>query len=703
MPDDKNIADLLTPEAQAAAKGESVSGNVVIRPKAEQKDVLDAKPEAQKMDGFDKEEWKKMSVWQRLKWGLFYKKSPAKKQEKKEEKKEAPSATPPVAKAELKPDMSKQEKSDELKNLKAVEKVYYEGMATLRDMIAPASMEVQSNHFKIGDTYTRSFFVYAYPRFIEANWLAPLINLDATIDISMFVLPQRSDHMLKVLRNKVAQMHSSMRINAEKGKVRDPALETALQDAEELRDQLQRGEEKFFHLGLYLTLSTKTLEQLDKMTTEIETILGGKLVLTKRANLQQEHGFTSTLPLALDEIQITRNMNTSPLSTTFPFSSSELTSDKGILYGLNRHNDSLIIFDRFSLENANSVVFAKSGAGKSYAVKLEILRLMMMGVDVLVIDPEKEYKDLCETVGGSFVNISLNSMERINPFDLPMGVKDDDTRPGDLLRSAIINLHGLFSLMMGRMSPEEEAIMDKALLDCYALKGITMDTENPGEFDVPTMQDLYDVLSTVQGAQSLATRLQKFTTGTYAGIFNQPTNVDLQSGMVVFNIRDLEDELRPIATYIVLNYIWNKVRSSLKKRILVVDEAWVMMQHEDSAKFLYGLVKRARKYWLGVTTITQDVDDFIGSKYGKPIITNSSMQLLLKQAPSAVEGLGDIFNLTEGEKYMLLNSAVGQGLFFAGNKHVACQIIASYSEDQVITTDPEEILKREDNVTYDEE
>lgn len=696
MPDDKNIADLLTPSAQSLAQnqGSSPVGNVVIRPK----DTVSTQAETPPIAAVPEA---KLSIGQKLMQGLFGKK-----------KLSAPVSQTAVTSADLKlvaqatiePKMTKQEKLNEIDQLKSAEKTYYEGMATIRDMIAPSSVEINANFVKMGDMYTRSFFVYAYPRFIEANWLSPLINLDVTIDMSLFVFPSQSDEMLKVLRNKVAQMHSTIRINEEKGKVRDPSIETALQDAEELRDKLQRGEERFFQLGLYLTIYAKDIEKLDKISIEIESILGGKMVLTKRANLQMEHGFISTLPLALDELQIIRNMNTSPLSTTFPFTSSELTSDKGILYGLNRHNDSLIIFDRFSLENANSVVFAKSGAGKSYAVKLEILRLMMMGVDVVVIDPEKEYKELCETVGGSFINISLNSVERLNPFDLPLKMKDDDVRPGDLLRSAIINLHGLFNLMLGTLKPEEEALMDKALLDCYALKGITLETEDPGQFAVPTMGELYDVLSTMKGAESLATRLQKYTTGSFAGIFNQPTNVDLQSGMVVFNIRDLEEELRPIAMYIVLNYIWNKVRSSLKKRILVVDEAWVMMQSNDeSARFLYGLVKRARKYWLGVTTITQDVEDFVNSKYGKPIITNSSMQLLLKQAPSAVDGLGKIFNLTEGEKYMLLNSGVGQGLFFAGNKHVACQIIASYSEDQVITTNPEEISKKqEDGLKYEE-
>lgn len=418
--------------------------------------------------------------------------------------------------------------------------------------------------------------------------------------------------------------------------------------------------------------------------------------MTKRAQLQAEHGLNSTLPMCLDEIYAIRNMNTGPLSTTFPFTSSDLTSDKGILYGINRHNDSLIIFDRFALENANSVVFAKSGAGKSYGVKLEMLRLMMMGTDVIVIDPENEYEDLANTVGGTYLRLSLNSDRRINPFDLPKPVEGDDVQAGDLLRSNIITLHGLMKLMLGAVSPEEESILDKALIDVYALKGITMDTVDPSTFEPPTMEDLQQILSSMEGANSLVQRISKYTEGSYSGIFNKPTNLDLSTGMMVFCIRDLEDALRPIAMYIILNYIWNRVRSELKKRVLVIDEAWSMMQHEDSAKFLYGLVKRARKYYLGVTTITQDVEDFVRSDYGKPIITNSSMQLLLKQAPSAVDTLAKIFNLTEGEKYVLINSGVGQGLFFAGLKHVAIQIVASYSEDKIVTTNPESILKARD-------
>lgn len=574
------------------------------------------------------------------------------------------------------------------------EKIYQEGLSSIKDLVAPSSMDIKYDSIQIDGVYTKSFYVYAYPRYLNANWLAPVINFDVTMDISQFVYPIDSGKIMNTLRKKVAQMQSSIRMNSEKGMVRDPAIETALEDAESLRTQIQRGQEKFFQFALYFTLYAKSEKRLEKIAKQLESLLAGRLIMTKRAQLQAEHGFNACLPMCLDELYVIRNMNTGPLSTTFPFTSSDLTSDKGILYGINRHNDGLIIFDRFALENANSVVFAKSGAGKSYAVKLEILRLMMMGTDVIVIDPENEYEALATTVGGTYLRLSLNSDRRINPFDLPKPIEGEDVQPGDLLRSNIINLQGLLKLMLGGLTPEEEGVLDKALIEVYSLKGITMDILDPSSYEPPTMEDLYQILNSMEGASSLVQRISKYTTGSYSGIFNKSTNVNLSNGLMVFCIRDLEDALRPIAMYIILNYIWNKVRSELKKRILVIDEAWSMMQYEDSARFLFGLVKRARKYYLGVTTITQDVEDFIKSDYGKPIITNSSLQLLLKQSPSAVDTLAKIFNLTEGEKYVLLNSGVGQGLFFAGLKHVAIQVIGSYIEDKIVTTNPEELLKQ---------
>ena len=522
--------------------------------------------------------------------------------------------------------------------------------------------------------------------------MSPIINFDATVDVAQFIYPIASSEIMSILRKKVAQIQSSITMAVEKGNVRDPQLETALEDAESLRTDLQRGQEKFFQFGMYFTVYAEDFKKLEATTKIIENQLGGKLVLTKRADIQGEHAFNSTLPLCIDELEVQRNMNTSPLSTTFPFISSSLATDEGILYGLNRHNNSLIIFDRFRLPNANSCVFASSGAGKSYAVKLEILRQAMLGTDVIIIDPENEYKALTETVGGTYINMSLNSEQHINPFDLQRPFEGEILKSGDLLRENVITLTGLMKLMLGSMTAAEEALIDRALIDTYVVRGITMEVENPSEMPMPTMEDFHSVLVSTKGAENIAQRLQKYTSGTFGGVFNKETNVNFENGLVVFCIRDLEEELRPTAMFIILNYIWSRVRSELKRRILVVDEAWMMMQHEDAAKFLFGLVKRARKYYLGVTTITQDVEDFLGSKYGRPIVTNASMQLLLKQAPSSIDILQKTFNLTEGEKYMLLNSGVGQGLFFADSKHVAVQVIASYSENQIVTTNPEELL-----------
>ncbi len=579
------------------------------------------------------------------------------------------------------------------KRIIEAEKLYRTGTTSIKDLIAPSSVEINSHGMKLNGMYVKSFFVFNYPRFLEANWLNPIINFDATMDISIFTYPTKSDQMLKILKKKVAEMLSTKHINQKRGVINDTALDTALEDAEQLRIDLQRGIERFFQVGLYFTIYTDSEEKLKKISKELETLLGGQLVMTRPADFQVERAFESTLPQATDLLDVVQNMNTSPLSTMFPFVSNDLTSNEGILYGLNRHNNSLIIFDRFKLENANEVVFAKSGAGKSYAVKLEILRSLMLGTDVIILDPENEYETLTRTVGGTYINVSLNSNQRINPFDLPKTFSVEE-KPGEALREATINLTGLMGLMLGKLTPTEQGILDKAILQTYALKGITTETENPGQLEMPTMHDLKNMLDSMAGGKDLATRLERFTHGTFAGLFSDQTNVDLNSGLVTFCIRDLEEQLRPISMYILLNFIWNKIRSELKRRLLVVDEAWNIVQYEDSGRFLHGLVKRARKYYLGVTTITQDVEDFLDSRWGKPIIANSSLQILLRQAPIAIEKLKKVFNLTEQEQYLLLNSGVGQGLFFAGNQHVAIQIIASHGEDKIITTDPEELLAR---------
>ena len=575
-----------------------------------------------------------------------------------------------------------------------IQKAFEQGTNTLRDLISPSAIELHSDYFRLGTKYGRTIYVYGYPRTLFTGWISPIINIDEVIDVSMYIYPVESAVVMKNLRTKVTQLEASYNLNAEKGKVRDPELEAAISDAEELRDKLQVGMERFFRFGLYVTIWGDSLDELKFVQQKIETIFGQQMVFSKVANSQQEQGLNSTMPQCTDQLQIRRNMNTGAISTSFPFTSADLTQEKGILYGINMHNNGLVIFDRFSLENANMVVFAKSGAGKSFTVKLEALRSMMTGTEVIIIDPENEYQKLCDAVGGSYIRLSLNSDVRINPFDLPKVVDSEDAN--DALRANLVTLHGLFRLMLGSvgtggqgaLSPNEEADLDQALIDTYARAGITSDPLTH-QSTPPTIMNLYDTLLHMEGSgPQLAQRLRKYTTGTFAGIFSQQSNVDINNQMVVFNIRDLEDELRPVAMYIVLSHIWNIVRANQKKRLLIVDEAWQLMQYEDSANFMFSLAKRARKYYLGLTTITQDVEDFMGMKMGRAIVANSSMQLLLKQSASAVDVLSDVFKLTEEEKRRLANFPVGQGLFFAGQNHVHIQVIASPTEETLITTNP---------------
>lgn len=572
------------------------------------------------------------------------------------------------------------------------EKLYQRGLATVKDIIAPSVFQITPTYVRINKKLASTLFVYAYPRYLQTSWFSPIINLDSTFDVAMFIHPQNTVDVLKQLRKVVTRIQSQLSIDEEKGMVRDPVLETAYQDVENLRDDLQQGIEHFFQFGLYITLYGDTEEEVRKEELKIEAILEAKLVYMKDAMMQTEKAFNSTLPLANDKLMIGNNMNTSPLSTTFPFVSSDLTSNQGILYGINRHNNSLVLFDRFSMENANMVIFAKSGAGKSYTVKLEILRSMMLGTEVIAIDPENEYKHLCEMTGGTFMKISLSSKNHINPFDLPTAL--DDEAPGDVLRSAIVAVSGLLKVMLGEITPEEDAILDKAITETYGIKDINPESDFT-KMEPPTMTELQMVLENMVGAESLAARVKKYTEGTFAGFLNHKTNIDPDNKFIVFNIRDMEDDLRPVAMYLVLHFIWNLIRSKRKKRILVVDEAWWMMQHEDAASFLFGIAKRCRKYFLGLTTITQDVTDFMGSKYGKPIVTNSSIQLLLKQSPAGIKVIVDTFFLTDEEKFLLLESNVGEGIFFAGSKRAAIKVVASYSEDQIITSDPAQLLEIE--------
>ncbi|MFZ5392328.1 MAG: VirB4-like conjugal transfer ATPase, CD1110 family [Patescibacteria group bacterium] len=577
---------------------------------------------------------------------------------------------------------------EERKRLTEARRVFEEGMISLKDIVAPSAFRITPNYLIINESYVQTLFVFTYPRFLNTNWLSPIISYDATMDISMFIYPQESKAVLEDLRNRVGRMQATYAIGREKGEVSDPKLETAIQDAEELRYRIQQGSEKLFLYGLYFTVYADSEKELKTNIDHLETVLGGSLIYTKNAILQQEQGFNSTLPLNNDELNITRNLDTDAISTSFPFTSVDLTSDNGIFYGFNGHNQSLVIFDRFDLANPNCTIFATSGAGKSYTVKLECLRYLMLGTDIIIIDPENEYQNLCEAVGGTYIPISINSDRKINPLDLPATSEGDEE---NALRTAIITISGIMNIMLGQLTPEESAIMDKAIKETYALKDITEEPsshKNPA----PLLSDLYSILINMHGGESMAQRLQKYTEGSYSGLLNNPTNIDLKSNFIVFSVRDLEEALRPIAMYVITNFIWTKIRTNLKRRIMVIDEAWNLMQYEDSARFLHNLTKRSRKYYLGVTTISQDVEDFLGSKWGKAMISNSAMQILLKQSPASIDLIGRTFNLTDGEKMALLESNVGEGIFFAGLNHVLIKIVASYTEHRLITSNPEEIL-----------
>ena len=570
---------------------------------------------------------------------------------------------------------------------------FAQGVVDVKDIIAPPAIEIDFNHMLIGGKYFRTFFATGFPRFVGSNWLAPLINFERPMTISTFYYPVDSTMIMQRLKRKIAEMQATLNIDIEAGKIPDPNVKVALRDAEELQDQIASGNEKFFHFGLYITVRSTSLRDLEKISRNVESTLSALGVIVKIASLQQEQGFVSTLPLARDKIYLTRNMDTTSLATTFPFVSSELTMDSGIMFGINKHNKSLIVFDRYKMPNANMVVFATSGAGKSYMIKLEAMRSLMLGTHIIIIDPEREYEKLCTTIGGEYISFSQDGAQKLNPFELS-GIYDKDE---DELRFKILSLHGLIRIMVGgKLTPVESAILDRALILTYKEKGITPDPATQKN-EPPLLEDLYKILRAMaeDEAHILAQKLEKFLRGSAAGIFDQKSNVEIQNTFTVFSIRDLVDDLRPIAMYMMLDYIWTRVKKDRRQRLLIIDEAWWMMQYPDAARFVHSIAKRARKYALGLTTITQDVEDFLDSDYGKAVVTNSSIQILLKQSPAAVDRIQKVFYLTEGEKTYLLSAGIGEGLFFAGANHVAMQVVASENEHRLITTNPLETLSQD--------
>jgi conjugal transfer ATP-binding protein TraC len=584
----------------------------------------------------------------------------------------------------------KKDKKNETTQNEKKERNVSEGIVSTKDIIAPGSIEVDFNNVRIDNRYYRTLFVASYPRFVGINWLSSLINFDSSLDISMFIYPTDGKQILDDLRRKITEMEAEINTNVQKGKMADPATQAKLEDAMNLQEDLVKGQERFFQFGLYITISGESIAELDRINKNLEASLGSLMIITKKATLQMEDGFKTTLPLCKDKLNISRNMDTTSLATTFPFVSSDLSDDKGIMYGINEHNGSLVIFDRFSMPNYNSIVLATAGAGKSYLVKLESIRSLMFGAEIIIIDPENEYKDLCEAYGGQYVAFGYNEASKINPMDLSLTKEEGE----NALNSKVLTLHQLFKVMLGKMAPIEDSILDKAIMEAYKSKGISQDIETQKK-DAPLFEDLYKILlgNEDEKSKSLAARLEKYIKGSFAGIFNQKTNINLKNNFVVFGIKNLEESLRPVAMQIILDYIWTIVKKTLKKRILVVDEAWYLMQYKDSAEFLRGIVKRGRKYYLGVTTITQDVDDFLKTSYGKEIITNSSIQILLKQHSAAINLIGETFYLSQGERQLLLSADKGEGIFFADPNHVAIRVIASEEENKLITSDPEEILR----------
>jgi type IV secretory pathway VirB4 component len=568
------------------------------------------------------------------------------------------------------------------------------GVSSIPDMIAPSSVEIDFNSIKVGEKYYKTLFVVGYPRYVSPDWLEPLIEFDHSMNLSMFIYPASSPDVLSDLRRKIAEMEATLISQEEEGQQEDPKIKASLEDALSVQEELAKGMERFFQFSLYITLSSDSLDELNDAAKKLTTTLNSILILPRTATLQMEEGFKSTIPLGQDKLYITRNMDTTSLASTFPFSSAMLTQDKGVMYGINQQNGSLIIFDRFSLENANEVVFGKSGAGKSYLIKLEAMRQFMFGTEVIIVDPEGEYGELAKTLGGEELMFTPSATIKINPFDLSGLYEEGENELG----LKILSLHGLFKIIMGETNPSQDAILDRALVETYRIKGITTDPATQKNLP-PIVEDLYNVLLKMNTdiSNELALRLEKFIKGSMSGIFNQQSNFDITNPFTVFSVKALENELRPIAMHIILDFIWTKVRKSLKKRVLILDEAWYMMRYEDSASFVYGIAKRARKYYLGLTTATQDVQDFLSTDYGKAILSNSSIQILLKQSPAEIDLVTQLFYLTDGEKQLLLSSGVGEGLFFAGQSHVALNSIAAPYEHKIITSSPEEVLAAQES------
>lgn len=565
------------------------------------------------------------------------------------------------------------------------------------DIISYSGLEEQSTYLQIGEKYVRTLFISGYPFVATTGWLNMLVNFNHNIDISYHIEQVNPVLALPKLNRKITELESRKRSMLKDGKMIGSELTDPLESAIELRDKIQRGQEKLFQVSIYMGITADSLEELNKTTTILETVMATKLFYIKTATFQQIEGLQSILPRAENKLEQKRNLDSSSASLTFPFISSELVQESGMLYGINKSNNSLVIVDRFCLNNANSIIFAQSGSGKSYTAKVEILRQLMQGTKVIVIDPEREYKQLTNSVNGTYIKLSSKSKEKINPFDFSTSVIDGENN----LTEHIQDLTEIVSLMVGSLSSEERAVVDKAIVQTYKDFGYTLRANNSKtkksnmrrkqkEKSYPLLKDFYNTLKDMK-QKDLCDRLERFVKGSLSTVFDSKTNIELTNRLIVFDIKDLPESLRQIMMLTVANFVQNQVKSNPQKRILLIDEGWMLLQHDESARFVSGLVRRARKYYLGVTLISQQANDFLFSEYGRAIASQSSLRILMRQDTTTIKKVADEFKLSEYEEHFLLTCDRGEALIIADQNHVAVKVVASEKEHPLLTTDPKEI------------
>jgi type IV secretory pathway VirB4 component len=580
----------------------------------------------------------------------------------------------------------RKQKTDKLEEQKKALS-FHVGIQDQLDFITYSGLEEYPDYLLVDGRFVKTLFVSGYPYTASSGWLNHLINFNHNADISYHIEPIDATLALPKLNRKITELTSTKRAMERAGKIIGAELTDPLESAIELRDKIQRGQENLFQISLYITLSCESLAELNRTIKLLETVLATRLFYTKSALYQQLEGFQSALPRCDNQLAQKRNLDSSSAALTFPFISSELVHESGVLYGINRSNSSLVILDRFALPNANSILFAQSGAGKSYTAKVEILRHLMQGTKVIVIDPEREYTQLAASVGGTRIKLSVHSREKINPFDL--SVNDPDS-----FADHIQSLTEIISLMADGLSSEEKSVVDAAILKTYRKFGFTKKSGNKAKRnkDYPRLFDFYATLRSLKQPK-LVKRLQKYTTGSLSEVFDEHTNIELDNRLVVFDTKDLPESIRQIMHMIIAQFVQNQVKTDPVKRIFIIDEAWLMLEHEESARFIAGMVRRARKYYLGVSIISQQANDFLSTNHGRAIASQSALRILMRQDTTTIRNVAEEFKLSEYEQRFLLTCERGEALIVADQHHVAVKITASEDEHPLITTDPWERSK----------